>query len=430
MYKPKALLPAKYWVFTVLFGLISSSHGSYEYIRDFTDKIMQNHPNMNIGIKAVSLAKGEELCSIHEQCRFTPASNTKLFTAILALEYLSPEYRFETPLMTDGTIEDSILHGSLYLKGSGDPSLTEGDIAQLMATLKDHQIKVVAGDFCIDLTEFDDDIFQPGSFFDNVGYGWNPPTTALSVNGKAAYLKLPRGGALVRDEKLRAVVYDLKAILPAMFQDNGITLQGSIVLRATPIDSRVVATHQSEPLAKLVCHMMKNTDNLYADCIFKKVGALYSGMPGSWKNGADALKNLLNSMGINSQELVIVDGSGRSRYNLIAPAHIITALQWAYQQPYFTHLFESLSIAGVDGTLKERMKELGECIRGKTGTLSGVSALCGYASLPDDLIAFSVMVNGFVAPSVYNAPCKSEIEDAFCRCLAGQQEMIVAGNSQ
>jgi D-alanyl-D-alanine carboxypeptidase/D-alanyl-D-alanine-endopeptidase (penicillin-binding protein 4) len=387
-------------------------------MQGFVDGIAQNHSTMNIGIKAVSVTNGKALCSLHEECRFTPASNTKLFTAILALEYLGPDYRFETPLMTDGSIEDSVLHGSLYLKGSGDPSLTERDIAKLIATLKDHQITTIAGDFCIDLTEFDDDIFQPGSCFDNVGCSWNPPTTALSVNGKAAYIKLPCGGALVCDAKLQAVVYNLNAVLPAMLQGNGIALQGAIVLRATPVQSCRIAAHQSETLSLLVRHMMKNSDNLYADCIFKKVGTLYSGVLGSWENGSDVLKSLLSTMGIDPKELVIVDGSGRSRYNLIAPAHIITALQWAYKQPYFIYLFESFSIAGIDGSLKDRMKDLGAKIRGKTGTLSGVSALCGYASLSDDLIAFSIVVNGFVEPSVYNPSCKSEVEDAFCRFLA------------
>lgn len=381
-------------------------------IQQFVDAIAQSRNNMHVGIKAVSLTQGHELCSLNEQCRFTPASNTKLFTALLAFEYMGPEYRFETQLMTDGT--------SVYLKADGDPSLTHEELALLISTLRDQHITTITGDFCIDTTAFDNVIFPLGSSFDNIGYAWNSPVTALSIDRKAAYVITPQGGVFTSDERLQSTIYDLSTALYAILHDNGIKLQGALVLRKTAEEAYVLATHYSEPLSVLVRHMMKSSDNLYANCFFKKVGMLALEAPGTWQKGSEAMKMLLHKMGIDPQDVIISDGAGLSRYNLIAPAHIITALQWAYQQPYFPQIFESFAIAGTDGSLKDRMQDLGTCIRGKTGTLSGVSALCGYACLPDDLVAFSILANGYTSQSIYNPPCKTEIEDAFCRFLAAE----------
>jgi D-alanyl-D-alanine carboxypeptidase/D-alanyl-D-alanine-endopeptidase (penicillin-binding protein 4) len=392
------------------------------HIQRVVHDIVQSHNDMSIGIKAVSLVHGKELCAIHEHCRFIPASNTKLFTAIAALECLGPDYRFETYLLTDGTVEGTVLHGSLYLKASGDPSLTAADLTQLMTVLHNHGVTEVTGNLWIDMAEFDNDIFPTGSCIDNIGYAWNAPVTLFSIDGKAACVELLRGGSLVSDEKFMVSVVDANALMRQIFEATGIRFHGSVnALYACDGNSAnltMLAVHHSEPLSQLIKVMMKDSNNLYADCIFKKIASAVSGSQGSWKQGYHELKALMERIGINPQELVIMDGAGRSRYNLVSPSHIIILLQWAYKQPYFPHFLESLSIAGTDGTLKERMKDLSPCIRGKTGTLSGVSALCGYVILPDDIVAFSILVNGFVSSSTYTPPCKSEVEDAFCCCLA------------
>lgn len=390
-------------------------------IQQFAQDVVCAHNNMSIGIKAVSLTNGRELCALHEHCRFVPASNTKLFTAVAALEYLGPDYRFETFLETDGIIKGNALQGSLYLKASGDPSLTKSDIEQLLAVLRSYHVTEITGDIWIDLAEFDNDLFPAGSFIDNIGHAWNAPVTLLSIDGKAACVDLPRGGSLVSDDKFLASVVDANVLVREIFEAIGIRVHGLVkalyVCNGISADCKILAVHQSEPLSQLIKVMMKDSNNLYADCIFKKMASACSGSQGSWKQGYTMLKALIERIGIDPKELVIMDGAGRSRYNLVSPSHIITLLQWAYKQPYFFYLLESLSIAGTDGTLKDRMKELGPCIRGKTGTLSGVSALCGYAILPDDIIVFSILVNGFVSGSMYAPLCKAEVEDAFCCCL-------------
>ena len=124
-----------------------------DHIQRVARDIVQNHSNMSLGIKAVSLATGKELYAIREHCRFIPASNTKLFTAIAALEYLGPDYRFETILVTDGKVKRGVLRGSLYLKASGDPSFTAAHMEQLVATLKDYGITKATGNICLDMAE-------------------------------------------------------------------------------------------------------------------------------------------------------------------------------------------------------------------------------------------------------------------------------------
>ncbi len=401
--------------------------------------IEQKNSAMHIGIKSIPLRMRNHnniephnqssynnltsncTCSLNANHLFTPASNTKILTAISALEYLGHDYLFETTLSYDGTIDNKILHGSLYIKGAGDPSLNRTNLSDLIASLSSKNIDTITGTLYIDTTIFDQDFFPPGSLVDNIGYGWNAPVTGLSLDGKGLCAPGLSYGCLADDDKLKANFYDIHSLISDMLAENNISLVGTIEMKATPSNAQLLATHKSKPVSQLLQHMMKNSDNLYADCLFKKIGAHHTGLPGSWQNGGQALKNLFEKMKLDPKTVIIVDGSGKSRYNLISPAHIVAMLQWAYKQAYFSHFFNSFSITGTDGTLQKRMPELSGMIHGKTGTLQGVSALSGYATnLHNEIVAFSVLINGFTADSLYNPPCKSEVEDTFCYLVTGQ----------
>jgi len=403
-------------------------------VQHCVNELERSNPTMHIGIKAIPLApykdgshfvNDDPSCNLNADHLFIPASNTKIVTALSALEYLGPDYRFETSLLFDGAIDNTTLNGSLYIKGAGDPSLTRSHLSQLIATLSSHNIVTITGNIYIDVTIFDQDFFPPGSFIDNIGYGWNAPITGLSVDGKGVCSTELNYGCLANDDKLKANFYDIHPLLSDILAELSISLVGTVTLKATPSDAQLLTTHRSKTVSILLQQMMKNSDNLYADCFFKKIGAIYAKLPGSWQNGEQILKNLIEKMAIDPKTVIIMDGSGKSRYNLISPSHIVTMLQWAYKQPYFSHFFNSLAIAGRDGTLQKRMPELAGLIRGKTGTLQGVSALSGYAitGMHNEMVAFSVLVNGYIADSLYNPPCKSEIENMFCSFLIGQLDL-------
>ena len=142
--------------------------------------------------------------------------------------------------------------------------------------------------------------------------------------------------------------------------------------------------------------MMKESDNLSAECLFRLIGHETTAEPGGTQNGVLGVRSSLARMGIDTAGVIVADGSGVSRYNLVSPADLVRVLEWMYDHPLLYAQFESsLPVAGTDGTLASRMKETPAegNLRAKTGTLTGASALSGYVRTRDgELLCFSILM--------------------------------------
>ncbi|RMD71992.1 MAG: D-alanyl-D-alanine carboxypeptidase/D-alanyl-D-alanine-endopeptidase, partial [Cyanobacteria bacterium J149] len=115
-----------------------------------------------------------------------------------------------------------------------------------------------------------------------------------------------------------------------------------------------------------------------------------------------AQKKILENLGLFSHDYSLKDASGLSRQNLVTPRSLVTLLKLMDKTEYAKTFRDSLSLAGVNGTLKNRFQNediINNNLWGKTGTLTGVSALSGYLQAKDDDIIFSIMVNNSSAPS-------------------------------
>jgi len=387
----------------------------FAYHTTVTDQIQQiiNQQNQwHIGCTIYSHKENRIVYEHNARQLFTPASNTKLFTGALALKTWGTDYVFKTELVTDGN--------NIYLKASGDPSLTSADIEAMIAQLAGQCIDYI-GDFCIDDYVFDAEIFGPGSFIDNIGYPWNAPVLGLTIDHKPAVIEPVDPTIFLNAEqnaKLPEIFFNVRPLIESLLAKYNIQWSGVIRYARSDFLTAFVE-HQSEPFATLLNHMMKESDNLYADCFFKKVAAVLYETAGTWQKGNDAMMNFVQtSLLINSDEIVIKDGSGRSRYNLIAPEHIIKLLTFVYQQPYAATFFDSLAVSGLEGTLSKRMNDMPGKVKAKTGLLAGVSALSGYIETDDDLLLFSILTNGFIAKTLYAPECRPLVEDAICRLLA------------
>lgn len=177
-----------------------------------------------------------------------------------------------------------------------------------------------------------------------------------------------------------------------------------------------ICTTYSPPLKEIIKVINKNSQNFFAEQILKTIGLEKEGY-GSASNGIVTEKKLLKEMGINPESMNIIDGSGLSRLNLVTARQIVTLLSYIYKSEYFIPFFNSLPIAGVDGTLGERMQNsrAKNRIRAKTGYLEGIRCLSGYAFTADnEPVAFSIIVNNF------NVPVKlaENIQDLICLRLA------------
>jgi serine-type D-Ala-D-Ala carboxypeptidase/endopeptidase (penicillin-binding protein 4) len=149
--------------------------------------------------------------------------------------------------------------------------------------------------------------------------------------------------------------------------------------------------------------MNKVSDNLSAELILKTLGTTVPGAPGSSQGGVFAANRFLSTLGIDTSRINITDGSGLSYHDLLTAEMICQLLEGMSRQADLFPLFrQSLPIAGVDGTLRNRMKRTPAegNLRAKTGTISGVSSLSGYVkTLDGETLAFSMTMQNFIYPT-------------------------------
>lgn len=229
---------------------------------------------------------------------------------------------------------------------------------------------------------------------------------SIRLGGRGSFLEL-RGSVALNGGTVRNVAvenptkYFVSGLLGTLTA-SGIDVRGGAVDvddLATPIrrsDGSPLLTHRSTSLAALAGTMMKLSQNMYAETLLKTLGRVASGT-GSTEAGRRAVQETLDGWGIDRAGMQMADGSGLSRYNLMAPETLVAVLTNAYRQDRLRVPFlASLPVAGRDGTLADRMKGTpaeGNA-RAKTGSMSSVRALAGYVRTADNVpLAFAVIAN-------------------------------------
>ncbi|MDD2051158.1 D-alanyl-D-alanine carboxypeptidase/D-alanyl-D-alanine-endopeptidase [Pseudomonas putida] len=369
-----------------------------------------------------------------------PASTMKLVTTYAALEMLGPTYQWKTEFYTDGTLANGVLNGNLYLKGGGDPKLNMEKLWLLMRDLRANGVQQVTGDLVLDrshflqpqLPVFNDDgndenkpfLVKPDSLLVNLkalrfvarneagkvlisveppiariridnqvkiantkqctgDVRYNPVaqadgTTLVTVSGQLAdgcssqtYLSL-----------LDHATYAAGAVR-AIWQELGGTIHGKDRLDAVPKSARVVARAFSPDLAEIIRDINKYSNNTMAQQLFLSLGAKF-------RNDADGddakaaqrvIRQWLAQKGITAPHLVMENGSGLSRAERVSAREMAAMLQAAWKSPYAAEFISSMPIAGMDGTMRKRLKRTamsGEA-HIKTGTLNTVRAIAGFS---------------------------------------------------
>lgn len=157
----------------------------------------------------------------------------------------------------------------------------------------------------------------------------------------------------------------------------------------------VLGEYQSQPLIQDLRVINKISQNLHAELMLRLLGR-EKGTAGTIEAGSEVLRGLLTQADIRSDEYVFFDGSGLSRQNLVTPHAIVKLLLFANKQPWGQEFEDTLPLGGTDGTLADRFKNTTGQISAKTGSLSHVSTLSGYATTAKgEHIAFSIMANNY-----------------------------------
>ncbi len=361
----------------------------------------QQLPPASTSALAIDLEDGSVSFERNAGAALRPASNEKLPVSVAALDELGPDFRIPTVVLGDGTRDGSVWRGDLVLKGYGDPSLHADDLAALAAAVRELGIRRVSGRVLGDESFFDERRTAPG--WKAAYYKLEcPPLSALVVD--RAWLD----GRTIDEPALGAAIAFRRALRRA-----GVKVAGKATEGVAPAGAVELARAVSPRLARLVDRMNTESDNLVAELLLKQLGARELS-EGTTAAGARVVRRELAERDVPLAGVRIVDGSGLSLRDRLTARALAALLVSARDDPRIGKAFvASLAVAGVNGTLEDRM-ESGPArgtVRAKTGTTSAASALSGYAG---SAWAFVVLVNGDPAP----VDAARRAQDRFAQILA------------
>ncbi len=211
--------------------------------------------------------------------------------------------------------------------------------------------------------------------------------------------------------------------LRQVFAEGGLEVDGKIQIVNYPkkikyAKKKLLFASYSVPLKEIIHVVNKISHNFYAEQLLKTLGAIYR-HDGSFKTGTRVVADWLESIGVAPEQFIMVDGSGLSRKNFVAPAATATLLRWMYGSDNFDVFFDSLPVSGADGTLKKRMKRMNEAgrIHAKTGYVAHMRNLAGYAfDSKNHAYLFVIMVNNYSVPTSYI----NTLQDRICNIITTQ----------
>jgi D-alanyl-D-alanine carboxypeptidase/D-alanyl-D-alanine-endopeptidase (penicillin-binding protein 4) len=234
------------------------------------------------------------------------------------------------------------------------------------------------------------------------------PGTGLDV-GALGPLSLWGGGTLTRGASARTSYVALPdpnrlaaSALRHALAEAGISVQGAT--GSTTDSMRYAAARSTPPLAETASRPFREwlvpilgpSQNLFAEMLLKQVGRQVGG-EGSWRAGLAVERRLLiDSVGADSTQFSLRDGSGLSHVNVVSPLTFARLLLWLRSRPNYPAFENALPVAGRSGTVRNRM--VGTAVEGrvkaKTGSISRVNAFSGYVTMPDGRIRiFSIQTN-------------------------------------
>jgi D-alanyl-D-alanine carboxypeptidase/D-alanyl-D-alanine-endopeptidase (penicillin-binding protein 4) len=327
----------------------------------------------------------------------TPASNTKLFTTATALSLLGGDFPLVTRIMTnDLNIKNGVINGDIFIKGYGNSTFTVQDLERMVNTIKSKGIRKITGRIIGDDTYFDDVYFRSDWITDEVANVSLPPISAIVIdrNKVVTYKKIRRRMRSYTTDISDPPLYAAK-LLREKLAAEGIEI-GRVCMKGETPRNAVTLAESKIILRDLISLINKHSDNFLAECLFKTIGAESSKQQGNSFYSTQAITNFLEENGVYLKGSSIVDGSGISRFDQVTPISISGILEKMYFDiANFEDYYNSLSIAGVDGTLRNRFTGTSaeNNLHGKTGTLDGISSLSGYLTTArgDDLIISMIM---------------------------------------
>ncbi|AIN47561.1 serine-type D-Ala-D-Ala carboxypeptidase [Candidatus Palibaumannia cicadellinicola] len=415
---------------------------------------------VNLALMVQKVGAPQPIIDYHSQQLALPASTIKLLTALAALLQLGPTYRFHTSFEAVLPAVEGVLHSDLIAHFGGDPTFSRQRLHTMVTTLRKQRIRQITGNLIIDTSVFASYDKAPGWPWNNLTRCFSSPPGAAIIDRNCFSLSLYSGqtvgeiafihlssyypihmfsqvrtlarrsrdyceldiisgelnrftltGCITQRSEPLSLTFAVQdgasyvgAIIKEALKQADIKLNGTIIRQNYPttVTSRqVLAESTSAPLHDLLHVMLKTSDNMIADTIFRTIGHERFKVPGTWRAGSDAVRQILHEYAnINLGNTIQVDGSGLSRYDLISPATMMRVLQYIGQHDQVLNFISMLPLAGYDGTLMFRTglhkAGLDGKLSAKTGSLQGVYNLAGFMTVSSgQRIAFVQYLSGY-----------------------------------
>ena len=412
----------------------------------------------NMSVLVQNLKTGEVIDSYRPDHVVPPASVMKLLTTGAALEILGSGYKFPTILEYSGTIENGVLQGDLYIRGCCDPSLgwkgQTAFLARWVKAVRAAGIKSIEGAVIADMTMLDGDAQNPGWLCEDAGNYYAPGIFALNYYGNTMNIVLKSGepGSVATVMKIEPVVEDvyfvnhircgeikhdgafvsglpysreryLTGAVPSNLgtfgikgdlSNPGLLLARHFTARLREAGIRVkrdatydadynplnpprteLYTHYSGPLSEIIKETNINSNNLYAEALFRYLGTRYT-LPGTIHNSQDLLRDYWRRRGVPIQNAIIKDGCGLAPQDAVSAKAFVQLLTIMAKSKNREAWMASLPVSGQTGTLKTLCPgtPLEGRIHAKSGTIAGTKNFAGYIDMPNgETWVFAILIN-------------------------------------
>jgi len=372
----------------------------------------------------------------------SPASTIKVLTTFASLDLLGPAYLWHTRALVRGALNGGTLDGDLVLQGGGDPYMTLERWWSFARMIRDSGLKAIHGDIIVDNTAFSLPPEDPGAFDGRPNRSYNVLPDAMMVNFQSIEFRLMPNESMhrvdivatpspvnlvienhidlaqgacsaaadrvdfeVASDRWDRVVFS-GALSPtcmersvarvllrpadyafgtfvALWRELGGEFAGTLRVGPSPADAHPLLSFDSLTLGEIIRLTNKFSSNLMARHLLLTVGGDRFGTPATPGKGAAALTEWAQARGLPLEDMIIDNGSGLSRTTRISALQMAKVLSVAYHSRYAPEFLASLPLAGIDGTLRSRMKGVAAgSVRLKTGHLDGVSGVAGYVTTP------------------------------------------------
>jgi len=412
--------------------------------------IFMNSPvtaTANISLLVQNLQTGELIDCYRPQNVAPPASVMKLLPTATALETLGADYRFSTYIEYSGSISDGVLHGDLYVRGTGDPTLGSqktGDrnfLTRWVKAIRDAGIREIRGAVIADLSYFDADAINPGWIWEDIGNYYAPGVYALSYMDNTMNVVL-RSGAVGSIAEVQYTVPEVPGVqfdnhirctsithdgayvhgaaynytryltgsvpsnqgsfgvqgdlpnpglllvqhLSQRLEESGVTITAEpmYISEADGKHRTLLYTWQSPTLREIIYETNIHSNNLYAESLFRTFGGRYQ-LPCTIHNSADFEKDYWLRRGVKIRSARIVDGCGLAPQDAVSAETLVQLLTYMYRSPSKDAFYASLPVSGQSGTLRSLLPgtELAGRIHAKSGTIAATKNFAGYIELPN-----------------------------------------------